>query len=331
MPPIEDAPAQEQDVLSLLIANPDNDNDAGSADADAGNDEDTTAEGDEPADDVSNPEGTDDDGEGDEPGEGDEGDPQGRTSTDPLYTVTVDGKAKQITLKEALEGYQRLDDYTRKTQDVATARKAADDELALYRTAREQYSNVLKTLQERLGSEADEPSQADWDKLRAEDPDKFSLEWASYQQRKEQRATVKAEQDRVAAEQHDDNVKQLKAFVADQQVKLLEKIPAWKDQKTYDAGMDKNRKYAVETLGFTEKEVNAAYDHRFVVAINKARQFDELMAKAAAAKKKLAGAPDIQAPGARVPASRRNTQRDAAMKKLNETGKAEDAAALIMG
>ena len=41
-----------------------------------------------------------------------------------LYTIVVDGKEQKVTLQEALAGYQRQSDYTRKTQEVAERSKA---------------------------------------------------------------------------------------------------------------------------------------------------------------------------------------------------------------
>lgn len=322
---------EDTDIDSLLIVTPAADAD-GSAGADATIGDDNTAADGAAELDASNPEdtGTDEgtDGEADGEAEGEELD-RG-TDTNPLYTVTIDGKPKQVTLKEALEGYQRTEDYTRKTQEVAEARKAADDELVAVRTSREQYANVLKVLQERVGPADQEPTQEQWNALQADDPDKYAVEWANYGRRKEQRAALTAEQERVAKETRDDQVKQANEFVAGERVKLLDKLPEWKEPAKFETGLKVNREYAVKTLGFTEPEVNAAYDHRFVVAIDKARRYDALMAKQAAAKTKLAAAPDIPAPGTRTnPPSRRHTERAAAQKQLDKTGRAEDAAALL--
>lgn len=325
-----DNEGQEVDVSSLLIATPDAQAE-GSAEADAGNGNDTTVTDDEGELDAGNPEGTDSEG-ADEP-EGEEPDGEEDASgadTEPKYTVKRDGKEYQVTLKEALDGYQRQDDYTRKTQEISTAKQALDADTAAVRTSREQYANVLKVLQERIGPADQEPTQEQWNALQTDDPDRYAVEWANYQRRKEQREAITREQDRVSQETRADNIKQAQAFVDDQRVKLFEKMPEWKEPAKYEAGLKVNREYAVKTLGFTEPEVNAAYDHRFVVAIDKARRYDALMAKQAAAKQKLAAAPEIAAPGARrQPTSRRQTERAAAEKQLDRTGKAEDAAALM--
>jgi hypothetical protein len=48
------------------------------------------------------------------------------------FTVKVDGEEVEVTVREALEGYQRREDYTRKTQELAEARKAFEGEIQEY-------------------------------------------------------------------------------------------------------------------------------------------------------------------------------------------------------
>lgn len=44
--------------------------------------------------------------------------------TSPTFTVTVDGETFEVSAEEAIKGYQRQADYTRKTQEVAREREA---------------------------------------------------------------------------------------------------------------------------------------------------------------------------------------------------------------
>ncbi len=322
MDPEEEAGNLEE----LLIVTPEED--AGNAELDAGTD--NTADAEAEGTDAGNPDtGTDEEADAEADGEAAEG--EEGTDTEPKYTVKRDGKEFQVSLKEALEGYQRQDDYTRKTQEVSEARKAADTELAAVRATRTQYAGVLEALQAQIGPADQEPTQEQWNTLQRDEPERYAVEWANHQRRAEQRTVVSAEQKRVADEAHADRVKQANEFVAGERVKLLDKLPAWKEPAKFEAGLKANREYAVKSLGFAEEEVNAAYDHRFVVAIDKARQFDALVARQKAAKTKLAAAPDMPAPGVRTqPNSRRATERAAAEKQLDKTGKAEDAAALLV-
>lgn len=251
-------------------------------------------------------------------------------SDEPRYTVTVDGKPVQVTLKEALAGYQRTEDYTRKTQEVAESRKAIDAETAQVRAHREQYAALLKTAQERLGPAEKEPTVEEWNRLRMDDPTMYAVEWAAYQQRQEARATLKAEQDRIAGEQSHEDLKKFKGYVDGEKEKLFAAFPAWKEEKKYIEGAKAIFEWAKTSLGFSDKELAHVYDHRIMVMADKARRFDALVSAREKAKQKLAAAPEMPEPGARTPQRKpSDMKRAAAMKRLNETGKAEDAAALL--
>lgn len=65
--------------------------------------------------------------------------------------VKVDGKESEITVKEALEGYQRREDYTRKTQELSEARQAFEQEI-------QEYSETLENVAAFETSWADDPA-----------------------------------------------------------------------------------------------------------------------------------------------------------------------------
>jgi hypothetical protein len=73
----------------------------------------------------------DEDGESDEDEDEDEPDDDNPVLEE-TFTVKVDGEEVEVTVREALEGYQRREDYTRKTQELAEARKAFEGEIQEY-------------------------------------------------------------------------------------------------------------------------------------------------------------------------------------------------------
>lgn len=293
---------------------------------------DDTADADEAAGTDDNPEDGTVEAEA-EAGEGEaEGEqPDDADGTDPFLTVEIDGKQARITRTEAKAGYLRQQDYTRKTQEVAAERTKAAEITTALSTHRDQYAAMLTTLQERIGPADKEPTQGEWDTLQANDPERFAAEWAGYQRRQEQRTIVSKEQERVEGERRNEQVKNLNEFVKAERVKLHEKLPAWKDPEKAKAGMKAIREYAAATYGYTEAELDAAVDHRTIVMVDKARLYDELMAKQAKVKQQLADAPDMPEPAPRKPAvrSRRAAQREDAQKKFDRSGKPDDAVALM--
>jgi hypothetical protein len=303
------------------------DADRKSADTDWNDAGDASGTGDTPTDDAA----------GDQAGEGegqDDAQP-GEANTEPFYTVTIDGKEEKVSLKEALEGYQRLQDYTRKTQDVAERRRTADAELEQARGTRAEYERVLKVLSERLGTERDDRTPEQWDKLRQEAPEQYAVEWTDHQRRLDARKAVKEEQDRVANERKIEANNQLREFVRGQKEQLFSKMSDWKtegriDPKKVEAGMKEIRSYASQAFGFSDQELDQAYDHRMILMADKARKYDALIVSQEKARKKLADAPTMQAPGSREPArSRQTAARQDAQKRFEKSGSVDDAVPLL--
>lgn len=335
------------DLTGLLVVNPEDaaadDGDEGSPEAkgqpDTGAeadeaDADTTADDAESGDDSAdgNPEGdegTDADDQSDDDGEPEDDKSAARADAEePEHTVTIDGKSQKVTLKELRDGYQRQADYSRKTGELAEQRKALDTDTTAMRTHRDQYANLLKVLNERLG--ADEPTPEQWSALREQDPNDYAIRWAEHQQRKEAREAVAREQARVADEQKAETVKTLKAYVDEQRGLLVDKLPEWKDPAKLTEGVKAVREYAGKAFGFSKAELDQAYDHRIIVMAEKAMRYDEIMSKREAVKKKLQSAPEMPAPANRgVKPNRKAEQRKAAQDKFDRSGRVDDAVPLM--
>jgi hypothetical protein len=252
-------------------------------------------------------------------------------STEPLYTVTIDGKAEQVTLKEALAGFQRNADYTRKTQQVAEERKILDATHAEARAQRDQYGQLLKVIQERLGAVESERTEEQWAQLRQSDPAAYAAEYADMQRRQEARKAVKAEQDRIEGTQRQETLFRLSEVVKGEREKLVAALPVLKDPKKGPAELKAIRDFAAETYGFSEDELNRVYDHRLLLMVNEARQWRGHQAALAKARTKVAEAPELPEPGSRQPQKgRKDTARVAQEKRFERSGRVEDAADLLI-
>lgn len=274
-----------------------------------------------------------DDEAGDKAGS-EEGEPEKETvdPTEPLYTITVDGKQEQVTLKEALAGYQRTKDYTRKTEEAANKRKAAEGELEILQKARTGYEGVLTRMLEKLGPEDGEKTPEQWAELRRNDEADYAVQWADFQRRQEARTSIKAEQERVGKEKHAEHVAKLNEIVSGERVKLLEALPEWKDPEKYKAGATRAFAFAKETYGFTDQEISQTYDSRIVRMLEDARRYRAIVAKRANAVKQLQDAPEVPHPSARPKqVSRKTAVKADAQKRFNESGNIDDAVALLIG
>ena len=72
---------------------------------------------------------------------------------DRYVPVKVGGETLEVPLREALDGYSRTADYTRKTQELATQRQQAEYALTLQRALETQPEETLRLLARRAGIE----------------------------------------------------------------------------------------------------------------------------------------------------------------------------------
>lgn len=286
------------------------------------------------------PEGEEAEGEGE--GEGDaegEGEPEGdEPEHQQTLTVKIDGKEVEVPLEEAAKGYQRHADYSRKTAALADERRAFDEKTQKFAEheqsvvqERAQYAHLLRALQERLDELA--PQEPDWVALAQQmTPQEYQQQRAVWDAIKEQKAAAKAESDRISAKQADDGKKALQTKLAQGRAKLLEYNSDWKDGKKWDADRQAIFKYGQDVLGFTPQEIANATDPRAIIAVDKARKYDELIANkprpSANPKSGKRPVKPLQAGSANTP-SRVTTDATKAKQRLAQTGRVADAASVF--
>ena len=241
-----------------------------------------------------------------------------------IFTVKVDGKEIEVTLDELQKGYSRTQDYTRKTQQVAEARKAAEAELQAVRAEREQYAQLLTALSDQVKTAA-EP-QIDWDRLYQEDPIEYVRQREVMRENREKAAAIQAEQARLAEIAQKEQMEQMKTLKAKESEALLEALPTWKDPEKAKAEKAMLVEFG-QKMGFTPQELGNIYDHRVVLALRKAALYDQMQAKRANIKPANNG-PRPAKPGA---AGRVSQMSDAARanQRLAKTGRVDDAASAI--
>lgn len=244
-----------------------------------------------------------------------------------LVTVKIDGQEQQIPLKEAIAGYQRQADYSRKTAAVAEMRKQFEAEQQQVMAERAQYAQLLQVLQQQLVEAA--PQEPNWEKLYAEDPLEYVRQKDIWRERSEKLQAATAEQQRVMSLMQHQQAEQLRQMVRQGREKLTEQIPAWKDQQKWENDRVKLRQYG-QSLGYSEEEISQVYDPRAVVAIYKAMRYDEIMSKRPAPQ--VQKGPQPMRPGTPQSAPARRTSEITRQKqRLAQTGHVKDAAKLFEG
>lgn len=276
-------------------------------------------------------EGGEHDDEHDESDESDEQDGAEGLTDDTEVTVPAgDGKTEKVTLGELKKGYLRQADYTRKTQALATERQTIQREQAEAREERAKYQQGLEQVSVLIQQMTpQEPTQAQWDALYAQDPQEWQRQRELWRSWKEQQAALANEYAQVQQRQHVDFAKALQAKFAEEAEKLREAIPEWADPKTAKADKDAIKEYAL-SLGYTPEEIANTVDHRIFVIARKAMLYDKMMTT----KKSLKPSAPPQTtkvvrPGTQATKPSNRTAVTEARQRLAKTGNVRDAASLI--
>jgi hypothetical protein len=249
-----------------------------------------------------------------------EAEPDGEGEPEPLYTVKIDGKEKQVPLSELTRGYSGQEWITQRSQAIAAEKKALEAEAAAVKQERAKYAQVLGQIGDQL-----KIAEPDWAKLRAEDEYKFTVEWAAHQVRQEQKAVLENELKQVQAAQQRDDEAAKRRLIDEENRKVLEAIPAWKDKDTAKKDIADLRAFG-KSVGWTDEELDNATDHRAVRALWAEYQLSRI---GKSNPRPVNRGPRVASPGSGTATpGRRN---DAAMLKQRaaKTGTVEDAAAVF--
>lgn len=244
-------------------------------------------------------------------------------------TVEVDGEEK--TVEEMRNGYLRQQDYTRKTQQLAEARKEMDAEFEELNRERAQYAQMLPALQERLEQPMEQ--EPDWDKLYDTDPRmaaKAERQWRKTQEeRNAQLEAVRQERERMAQIDQQRRVQQLAQYTEEQTKLLPEVIPEWRDQKVARQEASSLRDFLVAE-GFSHEDVDELRSAALVKIARKAMLFDQGQTRATKAKTaKVKPKAKTMRTGSRGSQPATKSAQTQALQRSKQTGRMQDAAAAI--
>lgn len=247
---------------------------------------------------------------------------QQQPAEQPKFTVKVNGEDAEVTLEDLQKGYMMQSDYSRKTQEIAEARKAFQQEAA---QAQQERAAKMQELAERV-SQLDQLAQSmqsgvDLEQLRDLDPS----EYLRHKENLEKIQKSADEQRQYMAEQQKAYLEQVRQS---EQEKLLAAIPDWLDSDKAKEGAKRVR----DVLGeyqFSDQEIGALMDHRLIRAMNDLATYkakvQELESKAAQVKHQVESAAPLSKPQNNVSSDEKARR----MKKLKgemRTGKRGAAA-----
>ena len=246
------------------------------------------------------------------------------------YTIKVDGEELEVGIDELKNGYQRQADYTRKSQALAEQRKETEailSERQKLEQERQMYANGLQMLREQQSSKLQEFENTDWQTLKDDDPYQYILKRDEYRDAQEKVQNVQQQQAIIQQEQAEEAQKARAHFVQQEYNRLVEALPEWNDQ---ESTIKKDVQEYAKSVGFLPEEINQLADHRSVLVIKKAMEYDKLTTKVAPKKKAVKKVPKVQKSG------RGNSKEDAASEaikkkraRLQKSGKQQDAASVF--
>lgn len=249
-------------------------------------------------------------------------------ASDVLAPVKVDGMVKEVPLSEALAGYSRTEDYTRKTQAHAEERKRFEAEVVQPLTEeRRYYAERIGMIEEALAEFQNERA-PDWNALRQQlDPETFQQKWVEWDTRQKHIAGIQAEKARVAERAQAAEHQALQARLADEHEKLKAAIPEFGDAEKGKALQSDLVAYA-KSKGWTDDDLAQVYDHRVIVMLNNSRKWEESQLRRPKLEDKVDRVLESVKPNSTKPKPKMS-EIERANTRLRESGRVEDAAFLI--
>jgi hypothetical protein len=275
--------------------------------------------------------------EDDESEESDEEEVEDDSEETTLYTVTVDGEEHEVTEEELVKGYSRQADYTRKTQQLAEYRKQIDqvvenykNETAQTQQARDQYVSAVAQAIETNYSHLAQFQNVDWERLKMEDREEYLTKRDEYRQAQDQIQSLQQAQTKAQEESQAEAQQEHQRIVQEEHRKMVRLIPQWAEDDKRQAMAKAVSEFAL-SKGYTQEELSQLVDHRSIIVLMQAKAYEDMQRKQNTVRsKKVKNKPKVVRSKAKVTkADTDKAKRAKQMKRLQQTGKAEDAASLF--
>ena len=242
------------------------------------------------------------------------------------YRVKASGEEKDVTLDELVSGYQKSTDYTQKSQTLADERKKVEahaQEIQNAMRTREQYAQKLSQVEQYLVNSQD-PSE-NLEELKENDPIQYAIKVAEQTEANKKINAIRQEQQKVAQEQHHYQLQQQNQVVQNEAKMLSEKVKEFSDPKKAEQIKNDIRSFG-KSVGFSDQELSQVYDHRHVMILQKAMEYDRLQKSKPGVNKKVSNAPKMASKTKKVANTDAYTKQK---KRLKASGSIKDATSLF--
>jgi hypothetical protein len=237
-----------------------------------------------------------------------------------VYIAKVDGEEVEVTADDLIKSYQLEQTAQKRLREAAEERKKIQSDAQQVEAERKYYAENLEVLKNALAQyQQGDMTEQQWAELYQRDP-------LAYMKKKED---ARDQQNKIQALQQEQMALQQR-HIEQEQIKLLDRIPEWKDAEVAAKERANIVTYA-KRFGFNDQEIAATSDSRVVDLLRRAYLYDALQSRKPTATKKVKTAPKMLKAGkpkGKVNISDQN--RKSAFDKLSKSGRREDAVAYLL-
>lgn len=239
----------------------------------------------------------------------------------------IDGKEGKQRLRDLIKSHQLEGHLNQKLMTHADEVKAFQTEKQNFiQTSQHKLQQLdagVKIAQKMLEGEF---AQVNWQELQNTDPLAFNQQYVAFQQRQAQINHVAnlLGQERQQAQQAE--LQQQQSYLAEQMRLMETKIPEWSDAARREKELADIIPMVKDAYGISEQEVRGLKDHRELLILRDAWQWQKLQKAKPAVVNKVKTAPKLLKPGSSQSKSAvDNLQLQANRARLKETGRPRDA------
>ena len=231
--------------------------------------------------------------------------------------LKVNGEARTLTFDQLKEAASKGLSAGERWQQAATTQKRASDLATQLTQERAQVAQLLANVQNHMRAviQAETPN---LDELAVTDPAAWVRQKHLLEQRQQHIRDAEAAAAYLARQEMQQRQSQQGQFLESQYERVLEALPDFREPEKARAAIGRMNTL-LASVGFSNQEIEGIADHRIVKLLHtavenadKAAKYDQLKAKANAAKKRVANLPPahVEEPGMRQPkANQRAEQR----------------------
>lgn len=252
------------------------------------------------------------------------------------YQVTVQGEDIEVTLEEALAGFQRGKDYSIKTAELAKERRQlaqaqSEIEADKAQTAqlRQGMSQRLSELDSQISQTVQDPGPEYWNELYESDPMLYMRQREQFRDYKDQQTAMTAERQALAAEDQKEALRNHQRILTQENQVLVQRIPAWAKAEVRAREMPAVKAH-LEAVGYTAAEIDTVVDSRAVRVAYDSWLLSQLRDQTAKAKSRTSKAPKMVTTS-RVKSPQASQQKaEAGLRdRFKKSGSVSDALAIL--